>query len=210
MVDATNSVLADTLDKVAPMKTKNMSHIKVRPWMNKDIPALKESCRKAERTWMKTKPKVNHSTLNEKIVTYNKNAHTETYIFLKSSLRKVDILESSSQPLMGCDNQVSFHSEQASAQRCVEFATIRRDWVVSITSGISRRPNKLGDTLTAALLLLNVFNSISHTDLREIIAQTSSSTCALDSVPSNSLRNVNDSLAPSILKIINRNLYYCL
>ncbi len=55
MLDAFNSELAGTLEKVAPMKTKTRSQVKARTWMNKDIRAVNHSCRKAERTSRKTK-----------------------------------------------------------------------------------------------------------------------------------------------------------
>lgn len=68
--------------------------------MNKNICALKQSCRKAER---KTKLEANHSILKEKNATYNKTVRTERQIyFFKIKLRTVATLESYSQPSIGC------------------------------------------------------------------------------------------------------------
>lgn len=66
MVDAFNNELADTLNKEAPLKTNQMSDVKVRPWMNKDICSLKQTHKKAERTWKKRKIEIHCSILKEK------------------------------------------------------------------------------------------------------------------------------------------------
>ena len=68
------------LTRVAPLKTKKRSCSKTTPWMNENIHDLKRSCRKAERTWRKTKLQVHRDILKEKIANYNRAVWSERTI----------------------------------------------------------------------------------------------------------------------------------
>ncbi len=113
--------------------------------MNINTCALKWSCRKAERTWRKTKQEVNHSILKETIATYNKIVRTEKQIYFSKIITKNS---GNSRVLFS-----TIFSKQASAWRCEEFATFFKETYIKC------------------------FISISHTNLREIVAQTSSCPC---------------------------------
>jgi len=54
LVDAYNSVLAETLQKHAPIKRRIVTIHPDAKWMNDDIRKVKTQKRKAERTWRKT------------------------------------------------------------------------------------------------------------------------------------------------------------
>ena len=66
MVEAFNSELGVLLDRVAPLKTKKRLCSKPTPWMHENIHDMKRSCRKAVRTWRKTKLQVHRDIIKEK------------------------------------------------------------------------------------------------------------------------------------------------
>lgn len=74
---------------------------------------------------------------------------------------------------------------QTSALKCEEFASFFQHRVISIRAGIQHTKNNHYDTPEHSPPELTHFSSITEPELRKIVTQTNSSTCALDPVPSN-------------------------
>ena len=138
MVEAFNSELTVLLDRVARLKSKKRPRSKPTPWMNENIHYLNRSCRKAERTWRKTKLQVHQDILKEKIANYNRAVRRERKIHFSKVITENSgnsrMLFSTIDRLL---HQTHFDTlSQASSKRCEEFADFFKNKVTSIREAI--------------------------------------------------------------------------
>ncbi|KAG5277515.1 hypothetical protein AALO_G00118500, partial [Alosa alosa] len=208
MVEALNHELGALLDRVAPLKTKKRPCSKLTPWMNENIHDLKRSCRKAERTWRKTKLQVHRAILKEKIANYNRAIRNERRNHFSKVIAENSgnsrVLFSTIDRLL---HQTPFDTlSQASSLRCEEFADFFKNKVISIREAIGNTSNMFDSTPKNSPPKLRSFSTITQSELGKIITQTGPSTCVLDPIPTTFLKKVYDGLAPFFLKVINTSL----
>uniref|UniRef100_A0A8C7JRN6 Reverse transcriptase domain-containing protein n=1 Tax=Oncorhynchus kisutch TaxID=8019 RepID=A0A8C7JRN6_ONCKI len=72
LTEALNLTLCNTLDAVASVKTKNISHKKLAPWYTENTQALKQASRKLERKWRHTKLEVFRLAWKDSTVQYRR------------------------------------------------------------------------------------------------------------------------------------------
>ena len=72
LTEELNLTLRNTLDAVAPLKTKNISHKKLAPWYTENTQALKQASRKLERKWRHTKLEVFRLAWKDSTVHYSR------------------------------------------------------------------------------------------------------------------------------------------
>ena len=81
LTEELNVTLRNTLDAVAPLKTKNICHKKLAPWYTENTWALKQASRKLERKWRHTKLEVFRLAWKDSPVQYQRalNAAWSSY-----------------------------------------------------------------------------------------------------------------------------------
>ena len=72
LTEELNLTLRNTLDAVAPLKTKNICHKKLAPWYTENTRALKQASRKLERKWRYTKLEVYRLAWKDSTVHYRR------------------------------------------------------------------------------------------------------------------------------------------
>ena len=197
------------LNKVAPVKVKKQSHNKTSPWINPTIHDLKRSCRAAERKWRKTRLEVHHIIYKECMLIYNSSVHTARRAYfskiISESKNNSRILFSTIDRLLNPAPSTDFLSH-ASTSKCEDFARFFNNKITTIRASIPKNPAHPFIQPQENWATMCNFNSISSTDLCEIVTQSKPSSCCLDPVPSPLFKRVFNNISNSVLKIINTSL----
>jgi len=205
--------ISSTLDKILPLKLYSFRpQSKCAPWFDAECATLKRSARKHERSF---RLKRSHSSYLTYLSAANKYKHV---LFTKHSnyLRKSITLASSSKhrwsELSKLLNKNLPPPSSFSAQEFHDYIThkvqlIRSDF--NITSSNDSQSNNIINTSNLDNILANQFVSFSPitlSDLTSIINSMSTTTCALDIIPTNIIKDSPELFYPIILKIVNLSL----
>ena len=205
LVEDFNSTCSHILDSIAPFKTK-YTKPKAMLWLNDHTRDIKRQCRKAERNWKKHRLSSTLDHLKELMLSYQSavkdarsayfsnliTSHSHNSKILFNAIDSV-ISPMPSQPL------------EATPEKCEEFLHHFISKVDGIRQNIPTVP-RAPENSPPLFARLTTFQPIPLTTLQETILHMKSSTCALDSIPTSFLKEVLDTVGPSILDILNCSL----
>lgn len=193
------------LDSIAPFREKTAT-ITPQPWLNEYTQELKRDYGRKERKWKKTGLQVFYDIWKEALSTYQK-AVKEAKTSFFSSL----ILTNYSNPkvlfkvINSFTNPYPCHFTDPSQETCERFLNFFNNKVLEIRKQIVP-PDQVIHFNRDINNYLKSFKPVSLSFLTETIFQMKPTTCSLDFIPTKFLKDVIDTVGPSILSIINSSL----
>ena len=212
IADNFNNILDSVIEKHAPMKKRTNTIRPQPPWYSDDINDARKERRKAEKKWRSTGLNVHKEIYREKklmVVHMIKKAKTQFY---KDRLSKA---RGDQKVLFNCVDELlnktkssslpSHSSKEDLANDMADFfmekvRKIREDLDKIQTPGHSTADSSVSETY------LTVLQPATQEEVKKTIMSSSSTTCILDPIPTNLLKQCLDVLLPSITAIINRSL----
>uniref|UniRef100_A0A8K9ULD5 Reverse transcriptase domain-containing protein n=1 Tax=Oncorhynchus mykiss TaxID=8022 RepID=A0A8K9ULD5_ONCMY len=220
LTEELNLTLRNTLDAVAPLKTKNISHKKLAPWYTENTRALKQASRKLERKWRHTKLEVFRLAWKDSTVQYRR-----ALTAARSSYFSNLIEENKNNPKFLFDTVAKLTKKQHSPREddfhfsSDKFMNFFEEKIMIIRKQITdsslnlRIPSKLSCPESAQLCqdlgsreTLKCFSTISLDTMMKIIMASKPSSCILDPIPTKLLKELLPVLGPPMLNIINGSL----
>ena len=215
LLDNFHSKILNVIDAVAPIRVKSISGKKKAPWRNApSVKSMKKECRRAERKWRKTKLHCHYDIYKESLHSYNLELKSSRQSFFSDIINKnindARTLFSTVDKLINPPPQ-TVH-EFLSTAKCNQFATFFTDKIKNIRHAISSSTSK--DDLSplhpqntrSNLTYMTQFSFIDRKALDQTIQGLKSSSCCLDTLPTNFFKSVYDCLAPDLLRIVNSSL----
>uniref|UniRef100_A0A3B3BU57 Reverse transcriptase domain-containing protein n=1 Tax=Oryzias melastigma TaxID=30732 RepID=A0A3B3BU57_ORYME len=204
-----NSHCRSTLDEVCPIKTRLTPVTKASPWINDSIRRLKQSCRKVERLWKKTRLHVHLLYLKDLLVSFNnavKDARATYFTNLISKSRgnpKV-LFNTISDIVMPRPPAVPIHSNDD----CETFLSFFIEKVRSVRNSmrLTAASASVSSPSPPRPVILDTFSPVSLPELVRLVGTMKSSSCSLDLLPTPLLKDVFQSIGPCVLSIINSSL----
>uniref|UniRef100_A0A8C7LTE2 Reverse transcriptase domain-containing protein n=1 Tax=Oncorhynchus mykiss TaxID=8022 RepID=A0A8C7LTE2_ONCMY len=212
--------LRNTLNAVAPLKTKNICHKKLAPWYTENTRALKQASRKLERKWRHTKLEVFRLAWKDSTVQYQ-GALTAALSSYYSNL----IEENKNNPKCIFDTVAKLTKKQHYPRddgfhfSSDKFMNFFEEKIMIIRKQITdsslnlRIPSKLSCPESAQLcqnlgsrVRLKCFRTISLDTMMKIIRTSKPSSCILDPIPTKLLKELLPVLGPPMLNKINVSL----
>ena len=212
LTDTYNSKVTAVLDKHAPTKKKTIT---VRPkpkWYSEDIDECRKEKRKAEKKWRKTKLTVHKQIYKEKQRSLNKMIANSKKNFYSDKLSKS---QGDQKQLFRCVNELLNNTKSSSLPSHSNQKELADEMSEFFTQKIEKIRKELElfqskNSKVYAEKESSVFQSVLHPateeEVRKIIMSSSTTTCALDPIPTQLLKENLDILLPVITKIINRSL----
>ena len=185
-----NSSCSANLDTTAPLQLKRPKHIS-QPWLDDTTRSLRQACRTAERKWKKDHLTVSFQIFKNSLATFQ-TAHVHRPKILFSTSNSIINPQAPSQVEPSTDICTTF-------MKCFidKINHIRQSFTPSspVTSlhHLGVRPSALFDH----------FLPVSLEELRDIVRVMKPSTSPNDAVPSKIIKDVFDSIGPSIQVILN-------
>uniref|UniRef100_A0A8K9XEN3 Reverse transcriptase domain-containing protein n=1 Tax=Oncorhynchus mykiss TaxID=8022 RepID=A0A8K9XEN3_ONCMY len=220
LTEELNLTLRNTLDAVAPLKTKNISHKKLAPWYTENTRALKQASRKLERKWRHTKLEVFRLAWKDSTVQYRR-----ALTAARSSYFSNLIEENKNNPKFLFDTVAKLTKKQHSPREddfhfsSDKFMNFFEEKIMIIRKQITdsslnlRITSKLSCPESAQLCqdlgsreTLKCFSTISLDTMMKIIMASKPSSCILDPIPTKLLKELLPVLGPPMLNIINGSL----
>lgn len=205
MVDSFNYNCLTILDSIAPYRTRTPKS-NPNPWLNEHTRSVKRKRRIAERKWKSTKHPDSLIILKQLMKTYQEaviNAKFKYYsdIITKNSNNPrtlFSVIDSVTKPPIT-------HQLEPSPQKCEELLTFFINKVLNIRLQI---PSTTQDTSLPPNIPapLHLFEPITLSELTKTISQMKRSSCNLDTIPTSLLKEVIETVGPSILTIINHSI----
>jgi hypothetical protein len=211
LVESYNNVLAELLNKHAPIKQKEIVIHPKSPWYNADIAIAKRARRKAEKKWHKTKLTVHYELYVEareyvnNLIDAAKSSHYRTKIAdakdHKSLFQVVDDLlhHKSSPKFPSCESDILLANK---------FNDYFAKKITKLREDLSSNPldNDSSDTPLPAIKLsheLTELRPATVDEVRKVIIGSKSKTCKLDPIPTQLLKNCLEALLPTITELVN-------
>ncbi|XP_076578637.1 LOW QUALITY PROTEIN: uncharacterized protein LOC143315073 [Chaetodon auriga] len=212
LVNSFSSKVMTIIDCIAPVKTKVLSGRKKTPWRNTTLVKVqKRVCRQGERRWRKTKLQVHYEIYKNSLHTYNHELNMARQAFFSEIINRncnnartlFSVVDRLTNPT------ASVPPELLSNKSCNEFAAFFTDKISRIRQTVcsSSSGNMISPSVpSCSPVNLAHFNLLDHTRLTETVSQLKSTTCCLDTLPTNFFKNVFNCIAPDVLQIINNSL----
>lgn len=200
-----NDICQTILDSVAPYKIKKLNGT-TQPWINEATKELKRDCRRKERKWKKTALHVFYQIWKDALNNYQKAVKEARSSFFSNLIQ-----ENHSNPRVlfkvidTVMNPPSFHFIDASQEMCEKFLIYFNNKVKEIRHQITP-PTRILHASRDIQNYFSHFQPVSMTFLSQLISQMKSATCSLDFIPTKFLKEVFNTIGPSILLIINSSL----
>ena len=212
LVDNFNCKITNIIDNLAPIKTKVVSGKKKSPWRNTmSIRIQKGECRKAERRWRKSHLHVHYDIYKERLRIYNVELRNARQSFFAEIISKnknnARALFTTVEKLTNSPMLVA--PELLSNKACNEFASFFTDKIQKIRQVVSASFSNTGFVLSQYPPKTNTitqFFPTNHQTLKDNLNSLKSSTCCLDSLPTDFFKKVSNCLAPDLLQIVNTSL----
>lgn len=208
-VSTYNSELTSLLDKFAPLKERVISFRKPCPWYSPELRLLKVKGRQLERQYKKTGLTVHKQLYDQHLLDYH-SACKSARAFYYSQLINDDSgnprrLFSTINKLLNPRNSPVF----STVDHCNEFLTYFTSKLSHINATIcSASPTDpiVINPVCSPLSTFNSFSSVTTSYVLKIISKMSSSTCILDPIPTNLIKECLDVFSPLISNLVNSSL----
>ncbi len=210
LVDCYNNSLKDVLDKNAPVISKDIPVRDRRPWYSDEIRAQKRLRRKLERKWIKSK-----STIDEQIFHAQRNKVNILMNETRSEYYSHVIQDCGSDQkalfkvindLFQKEKNSHFPKSQSMDILAEEFSQFFIGKIQNIRNRLDSIDVHCDYTETICESQFDCFKQLSEDDVRKLIQKSPSTTCDLDPLPTDLLKQSLDLLLPSITRIINLSL----
>ena len=173
----------------------------------------KTECRKAERRWRKTKLKIHHDIYKEELFTYGLELKKARQSFFSDLINKninnSRLLFSTIDRLTNPRMEIA--PELISTQKCNEFALFFTEKILKIRQDINSSIPSLDPFPLQGQIIneanISEFVPVRHKTLEDIIFHLKTTTCSLDSLPTNFFKNVYCYIASDVLQIVNMPLH---
>ncbi|XP_073786402.1 uncharacterized protein [Danio rerio] len=200
-----NPICSNILNSVAPLKIKKKK-VKPQPWVNSNIRALRQECRRAERKWLKDKLQVSYESLRDCLTTFQRAVKAARSNYLSDIISKnchnSKVLFSTINTIL---QPVVSPSISSSVDTCEKFLHFFADKIVGIRAQIS--PVVRVSTISVAPLKnLASFIPVSLSQLNDIVAHMKPSGSSCDVIPATLFKEAMHSIGPSVLSIVNSSL----
>ena len=193
--------LSKALDAVAPEKTRSIPVRSEQEWFDDDIRKAKQKRRQAERKWRKTDLTVHRqiymqaktdvdNLVNEKKSKYFKNSIEQHKGNTKQLFKHVN-------SLLGRNMKQSLPFNESSQQIAEMFSDFFIEKIAVIKDSIPDTQNDFSE-LWLVNTELCTFNSLSTTEVRNLVKSCASKSCKLDPLPTDLTKQELDSLIPAI------------
>ncbi|XP_062379523.1 uncharacterized protein LOC134068036 [Sardina pilchardus] len=213
LLDHFNAKMANIMDGIAPLKSKKVKDKQKAPWkQNPAVKLLKRECRKTERKWRKYKLQIHYDIHKDMLRTYNFEICKARQSFFSNiisrSSNNTRVLFSTVEKLTNPPSQLA--PELLSTNKCNEFSSFFKGKIDKIRLNISAKlfiqHPELPATNRGKLNLMSEFNLIDYETLEKTVQILSSSTCVLDTLPTNFFKTVFHLIASDVLHIVNTSL----
>lgn len=194
LVNSFSSKAMAFTDSIAPIRTKVLQGRKKSPWRNATlVKAQKRVCRQAERRWRKTKLQVHYDISKESLHIYNQELKNARQSFFSEVInRNSNNAHTLFSFVDRLTNPTSVPPELLSNKSCNDFAAFFTDKVLRIRQTVcgSSSGNMLISLVpSCSPVNLEHFNLLDDTTLTESVLQLKSTTCCLDTLPTNFFKN---------------------
>ncbi|XP_052334655.1 uncharacterized protein LOC118358236 [Oncorhynchus keta] len=217
LTEELNLTLRNTLDAVAPRKTKNICHKKLSPWYTENTRALKQASRK----WRHTKLEVFRLAWKDSTVQYRRDLTAARSSYFSNL---IEVNKNNSKCIF--DTVAKLTKKQHSPREdgfyfsSNTFMNFFEEKIMIIRKQITDSslnlhiPPKLSCPESAQLCqdlgsreTLKCFSTISLDTMMKIIMVSKSSSCTLDPIPTKLLKELLPVLGPPMLNIINLSIH---
>lgn len=216
LVDKYDIVLRETLDKLAPLKSRTIVIRPNAPWYNEDIAAAKRERRKLERKWrvgrlecdrlshLEQCNSVNAMLYRAKEQHYSaviqENAHDTKLLF-----RTIDkLLQKSTEKRYPFAN-----NDQELANAFADFFSTKieniRDELLSRRGELGAHPNTNVEP-TACSSRFDAFDMVTDEDVLKLVSGSTIKSCSLDPLPAIIMQKCYSTLVPVFRRVINLSL----
>ncbi len=191
------STCQNILDTVAPVRTVQPKP-KVQPWLNDVTRGVRTECRRAEHRWKKDRLQISLNILKDSLHKYQKTVRSEKSKYLSNMIyshsHKPCVLFSTINAVL---NNPQSTCLQSSASMCENFLNC---FIVFINIYFPSADSFVFTVCPA------VFDQFELASLREIIGKMKPSSCSLDIIPSQILKQTFETIGPKIKSILNSSL----
>ena len=215
LVEKYNCLLEKTLDTHAPLKTRTITVRPKQPWYDESVDEARKIKRKAEKMWRKT-----GLTVHKEIYISKKKALTEVIKSAKTNFYRNRLDNNPGQKeLFNCVNELlnktkttSLPKHTSKTDLANEMSDYFSDKIKKIRNHLEIIQNNQSNNVLPDVEIkesdtyLYVLQPASEEEVRKTIMSSSSTTCALDPLPTPLTKDCLDVLLPTITAIINRSL----
>ena len=210
LVEFFNTKAKSTLDQLAPLRLKRVLDKKKDPWITPNIIILKKACRKAERTWKKSKLHIHLEIFKEKLsVLHSETKKSRQNHFADLLLSNKDnprFLFSTIDTLINPAPKTDY--TLFSPTKCEEFADFFHNKIMNIRLDIAQSMPKKCITTPhpPPSHEMNTFSLPSLGLLRKTVSKLKNSTCPLDPIPTKFFKDNFECMEDDVLALISSSL----
>ncbi|XP_057191232.1 uncharacterized protein LOC130555221 [Triplophysa rosa] len=207
-----NSTFSVTLDKVAPLRLKKIKNGSPTPWYNEHTQALKKAARKMERNFKKTKLEVFRTAWKDSIRKYRKALITSRSAYFSSLIEENQhnprfLFNTVAKLTKNKSSVTSDPVYQHSSDEFMNYFTYKiqdiREKIITMQSEVKPAEQTNYSALKEKMQL---FYTVDQDELSKIIRSSKSTTCILDPIPTNLLKEMLPEIIDPLLGIINSSL----
>ena len=210
LVEFFNTKVKATLDHLAPLRLKRVPDKKKDPWITPNIIILKKACRKAERTWKKSKLHIHLEIFKEKLsVLHSETKKSRQNHFANLLLSNKDnprFLFSTIDTLINPAPKTDY--TLFSPTKCEEFADFFHNKIMNIRLDITQSmpKNCITTPHPPPSHEMNTFSLPSLGLLRKTVSKLKNSTCPLDPIPTKFFKDNFECMEDDVLALISSSL----
>ena len=206
-----HTILADLVNRHAPLKTKKCSLREPAPWITEEVLTAKRTKRYFERTWRRTKSATDRRRLSASVHRYN-----HIISKAKNDWYKKIIKENESKPkkLWESINHILHKKQSSPLPDCSNISDLANSFATFFKEKIDKiRAALVGDGCVGGNIkpdyvppLFNEFKPVTEMDVLKLLSSVPNKFCDLDPCPTSIVKECMDILVTPITKIINLSL----
>ncbi len=198
-------ICTEILDSVAPLRKKHPKVVS-EPWLNDTTRSLRRACRVAERKWKKDKLKISFIMMQDALYKYQravKSAKTKFFSDVVASNRQrpqvlFSVFNSLVNPrdsdcivpsLILCENFLKYFVDKITGLSFPPITVIIDSPIFSFCPAVFQQ-----------------FEPVTFSHLSDIVKQLRPTNCPLDSIPARLVKDVFDTVGPSVVSLVNTSL----
>ncbi len=198
-------ICTEILDSVAPLRKKHPKVVS-EPWLNDTTRSLRRACRVAERKWKKDKLKISFIMMQDALYKYQravKSAKTNFFSDVVASNRQrpqvlFSVFNSLVNPrdsdcivpsLILCENFLKYFVDKITGLSFPPITVITDSPIFSFCPAVFQQ-----------------FEPVTFSHLSDIVKQLRPTNCPLDSIPARLVKDVFDTVGPSVVSLVNTSL----
>ena len=213
--DEYDTTLRALLDRHAPARLRSVVLKPKSPWMNEDIQEAKCKRRRLERRWRATRideDRVRYTTQRQKvshlIKTAEKHYYTSSIIACNGDQKRLfeivdTLLHKKQEPKLPDGTSDQSLADRFSDHFVAKVANIQK--TLASENSAMAGSDSMGEVELPPPFLTD-FTPASFTEVRQVIMTAPASTCGLDPLPTNLLKEFVDDFVPYVTQLVNASL----